>query len=45
MNRFDPTTGPADGARQFDIRAQLIGRGFQTLGLLNRNHDRLDLVQ
>ena len=43
MNRFDPSTGPADGARQFNIQAQSTRRGFQTLGLLNCKHDRLML--
>ena len=45
MNGFDTATGPADGPRQFDIQAQLIGRRFKTTRLLRLNHDRFDLAQ
>ena len=45
QNGLDTATGPANGPRQVDIRAQAIGRGLQTLGLFNLNHDRLDRAQ
>ena len=45
MNGFDTATGPADGARQFNIQTRLIGRGFKTARPLHLNYDRFGLAQ